>query len=187
SGYSRLPVYRNNIDNIIGVLNVKYFNNYLKDGNNQTVSDIVQPIIFVTPTMKISRLLKLLQKSKNHMAIITDEYGGTVGIVTLEDILEELVGEIWDEHDEIVEEITLISENEYKVSGNMNIDKMLEYFDINEDYDANTVSGFVIQELGTIPKEGDTFNYRNLNILILTTESRRVNEISVKILPEEEE
>ncbi len=187
SGYSRLPVYKDNIDNIIGVLHEKNFNIYLREGDKESLVNILKPVIFVTPTMKISRLLKLLQQYKTHMAIITDEYGGTVGVVTLEDILEELVGEIWDEHDEIVEEFVKLGENEYRISCSANIDKMFDLFDIDEDYDANTVSGFVIQELGKIPEEGDHFIYENLSITVTKTDSQRVLEIHVKVLPSEEE
>ena len=187
SGYSRLPVYKDNIDNIIGVLHEKNFNIYLRKGAKESLVNILKPVIFVTPTMKISRLLKLLQQYKTHMAIITDEYGGTVGVVTLEDILEELVGEIWDEHDEIVEEFVKLGENEYRISCSANIDKMFDLFGIDEDYDANTVSGFVIQELGKIPEEGDHFIYENLSITVTKTDSRRVLEIHVKVLPSEED
>lgn len=187
SGYSRLPVYKDNIDNIIGVLHEKNFNIYLRKGAKESLVNILKPVIFVTPTMKISRLLKLLQQYKTHMAIITDEYGGTVGVVTLEDILEELVGEIWDEHDEIVEEFVKLGENEYRISCSANIDKMFDLFGIDEDYDANTVSGFVIQELGKIPEEGDHFIYENLSITVTKTDSRRVLEIHVKVLPSKED
>ena len=185
SGYSRMPVYENSIDNIVGVLHEKNFNTYLKSGG-ESIRHIIKPVIFTTPTMKISKLLKLLQKTKCHMAVITDEYGGTVGIVTLEDILEELVGEIWDEHDEIVEEFTQINEDEYKISCSANIDKMFELFGIDEEYDTNTVSGFVIEELGKIPNEGDHFIYENLSITVTKTDFRRVLEVIVKVLPEGE-
>ncbi|WP_213818947.1 HlyC/CorC family transporter [Garciella nitratireducens] len=186
SGYSRLPVYKESIDNIIGVLHEKNFNIYLKKGAKGSLVNILKPVIFVTPTMKISRLLKLLQQYKTHMAIVTDEYGGTVGIVTLEDILEELVGEIWDEHDEIIEEFVKIGENEYRISCSANIDKMFDLFGIDRDYDANTVSGFVIQELGKIPEQGDHFIYENLDITVTKTDGRRVLEIHVKVLPSKE-
>lgn len=185
SNYSRLPVYQGSIDHIIGVLHEKNFNIYLRN-QEKFIKNIIKPVVFVTPTMKISRLLKLLQKRKTHMAIITDEYGGTMGIVTLEDILEELVGEIWDEHDEVIEDFVKIKENEYRISAGVNIDKMFEYFNIDREYNANTVSGFVIQELNKIPKEGDNFIYENLNITVTKTDSRRILEVNVKVLTEEE-
>lgn len=186
SGYSRLPVYKDTIDDIIGLVHERNFNAYLKSQSNKSIEHILKPIVFVTPTIKISRLLKLLQQYQTHMAVVTDEYGGTVGIVTLEDILEELVGEIWDEHDEIIQEIIKVKENEYRISCTASIDKMLEFFSINKEYDANSVSGFVIQELGKIPEKGDSFTYENLSITVTKTDSRRVLEIGVKILPEGE-
>lgn len=185
SGYSRMPVYENSIDNIIGVIHEKNFHRYLKS-SDKPIKDIVNPVIWATPTMKISKLLKLLQKTNSHMAVISDEYGGTLGIVTLEDILEELVGEIWDEHDEIIEEVVKIGENEYKISCSANIDKIFNLFDIHKDYPSNTVSGFVIGELGRIPKEGDSFIYENLKIIVTKTDFRRVLEINVLVLNEEE-
>ena len=121
------------------------------------------------------------------MAVVSDEYGGTLGIVTLEDILEELVGEIWDEHDEIIEEVVQIGENEYKISCSANIDKIFNLFEIDKEYPSNTVSGFVIGELGKIPKEGDTFVYENLKITVTKTDSRRVLEINVIVLEDEDQ
>ena len=109
SGYSRLPVYRKTIDNIVGVINHKDFYNYVYQ-TDKTIECIIKPVMITVPTMKISKLLKQLQSTKSHLAVITDEYGRTMGIVTLEDIVEELVGDIWDEHDEIIEEFTKISE-----------------------------------------------------------------------------
>lgn len=185
SSYSRLPVYQSNIDHIIGVLHEKNFNTFLRN-QEEFIKNIIKPVVFVTPTMKISKLLKLLQKRKTHMAVITDEYGGTMGIVTLEDILEELVGEIWDEHDVVIEDFVMIKENEYKISASASIDKMLEYFNIDKEYNANTVSGFVTQELNRIPKEGDSFIYENLSITVTKTDTRRVLEVNVKVLTEEE-
>lgn len=186
SGYSRMPVYETSIDDIIGVIHEKNFHHYLhSSGTKQSVREIIKPVIWATATTKISNLLKLLQTTKSHMAVITDEYGGTAGIVTLEDILEELVGEIWDEHDEIVEEFEKIHEYEYKVSGSANIDKMFDLFDIDEEYESNTVGGFVIGELGKIPNEGDSFIYENLQITVTKTDFRRVLEVHVIVLEEE--
>lgn len=187
SGYSRMPVYENNIDNIIGLMHEKNFHTqlHLKNGEG-SIRDIIKPVVWTTATTKISKLLKLLQTTKSHMAVITDEYGGTVGIVTLEDILEELVGEIWDEHDEIIEEFIQIKDNEYKISCSANIDKMFHLFNINKDYQSNTVSGFVIEELGKIPNEGDSFIYEGLKITVTKTDFRRVIEIHVLVLDEEE-
>lgn len=185
SGYSRMPVYENNIDNIIGVIHEKNFHLHANSGK-ESIRDIIMPVVWTTPTTKISKLLKLLQTSKSHMAVISDEYGGTVGIVTLEDILEELVGEIWDEHDEIIEEFVQLSEDEFKISCSANIDKMFELFNINKEYQSNTVSGFVLEELGKIPNEGDHFIYDGLKITVTKTDFRRVLEIHVLVLNNEE-
>ncbi len=183
SGYSRMPVYETSIDDIIGVIHEKNFHNYLHSGKPKaSVRGIIKPVVWATATTKISKLLTLLQTTKSHMAVITDEYGGTAGIVTLEDILEELVGEIWDEHDEIIEEFVQLTDNEYKISGSANIDKMFDLFDIDEDYESNTVGGFVIGELGKIPNEGDSFVYEKLKITVIKTNFRRVIEVHVSVL-----
>lgn len=121
----------------------------------------------------------MLQTQKCHLAVVTDEYGGTVGIVTMEDILEELVGEIWDEHDEIIEEFTKLDDGSYKIVCSADIDKMLELFGLTGDIDQSTLSGWVIEQLGTIPREGDTFTYEDLSVTVSKTDNRRVIEIIV--------
>ncbi len=180
NGYSRLPVYGRNIDDIIGVINHKDFHDYILH-TEQPLKSIIKPAIFILPSMKISKLLKRLQSSKSHMAVIIDEYGGTMGIVTLEDIIEELVGEIWDEHDEIIKDFEKISDNEYKISCSANIDKMFKLFNINKELDITTVSGWVIGELGRIPVAGDSFTYENLHITVTKTDYRKVLEIIVSV------
>lgn len=182
SGYSRLPVFDGTIDNIIGIMNQKDFHNYVLSGE-KTIKDIMKEVLFITPSAKISKLLKLLQRTQSHIAVIIDEYGGTMGIVTLEDILEELVGEIWDEHDEVIKEFDKIEENKYKVYCNANINKMFELFHMHRKLDITTVSGWIIEEMGRIPKEGDSFSYENLDIDIVKTDYRKVVEIIVTINP----
>jgi len=181
TGCSRLPVYDTSIDNIIGLIHQKDFHNEMSNGKD--LSAIIKPTIFVAQSMKISKLLKLLQQSKSHLAVVVDEFGGTVGIVTMEDILEELVGEIWDEHDIVIEEFTKVSENEYRILGSTNLEKMFDYFDIDyePDTDVNTVSGWVIEKFGRIPNEGESFTYGNLIIKVSKTSHRRVQEIIIKI------
>ncbi len=188
TGYSRIPVYHERIDNIIGIINQKDFHNHIYH-TDQTIDTIVKPAVFSIPTMKISKLLKLLQKSKSHIAVITDEYGGTMGIVTLEDIIEELVGEIWDEHDKVINDFEQISDNIYKVNCSANLDKMFRLFEINEELDIATVSGWVIERFGCIPKEGDCFTYENLDITVTKTDPHRVLEVTVVVheKPEEED
>ncbi|MDF2820012.1 MAG: hypothetical protein K0R15_453 [Clostridiales bacterium] len=178
NGFSRTPVYDKVIDNVIGMIHEKDFYTRYQD-SDFVIEDIVKPVVFVNKTMKISKLLRKLQQSKSHMAIVVDEYGGTAGIVTLEDILEELVGEIWDEHDEIVNEIVKLGEEKYKISGNANLDKVLELFDIKKQYESSTVSGWIVELLDKIPNESDSFTYENLKIIITKTDYRRVVEIVV--------
>ena len=182
TGYSRLPVFDTSIDNIIGLIHQKDFYNELL-GSDKDLSAIIKPTIYVAQSMKISQLLKLLQQSKSHLAVVVDEFGGTVGIVTMEDILEELVGEIWDEHDIVVEEVTKVAENEYRILGSTNLEKMFDYFNIEyePDTDVNTVSGWVIDRFGRIPNEGESFTYGNLIIKVSKTIHRRVQEIILKI------
>lgn len=180
NGYTRLPVYKDSIDNIIGILNQKDFNNAVNDG--LTVEQVMSEPVFVIPSMKISQLLTLLQKEKSHMAVIIDEYGGTVGIVTLEDILEELVGEIWDEHDEVIESIVKLGENKYKVLCNSNLDNLFDMFGLKNDYDISTVGGWVVEKFERIPDEGDSFRYENLRVVVTKRDSRHVNEITVEVL-----
>ncbi|MBR6515116.1 MAG: HlyC/CorC family transporter [Clostridia bacterium] len=185
SGYSRLPVYRDTIDDIFGVINQKDF--YM--AKNKDLRAITKPIEYVVPTMKISELMVKLQHSKSHMAAVVDEYGGTAGIITLEDVIEELVGEIWDEHDEIVESFVKISENEYRIDCSAALSDMFEFLDIEYDLDIATVSGWVVEELKQLPRPGDTFEYENLSVTVTKTDTRHVLEIVIKVneISEDEE
>ncbi len=177
SGYSRLPVYRDTIDDIIGVVNQKDF--YM--AKSKQLRAITKPIEYVVPTMKISELMVKLQHSKSHMAAVVDEYGGTAGIITLEDVIEELVGDIWDEHDEIVETFKKISDNEYRIDCSANLSDMFEFLDMEYDLDIATVSGWVVEELKQLPKIGDSFEYRNLSVKVTKCDLRHVLEIVVKV------
>lgn len=186
SGYSRLPVYSESIDNIIGVINQKDF--YKAVANGKSISEAMNEPVYVIPSMKISELLPVLQKEKSHMAIIIDEYGGTVGIVTLEDILEELVGEIWDEHDEVIEDFEQIGENKFKVLGSADLDDTLEHFNLEVDEDdSTTVGGWVTEKLGHIPEVGEEFEYENLHIVVTQIGQRHVDEVHITVREIEEE
>ncbi len=188
TGFSRLPIYEDTVDNIVGIIHLKDF--YARVYNtDMPLASIIKPAVFITRTMKIYDLLRLLQKEKSHMAVISDEYGGTVGVVTMEDILEELVGEIWDEHDEVVEEFQKIAENRYRIVCSANLDEMIELFDLEEDEesDVTTVSGWVMEALGRIPSQGDEFDFENLHVIVTKTDGRRVLEIEVVVSPREEE
>lgn len=185
-GFSRLPVYDDSIDNVIGVIHEKDFYKWVNDGK-KGLDAIVKKALYVSPNTKISELLRQLQQAKTHVAIVVDEFGGTMGLVTLEDILEELVGEIWDEHDEVIEYFSKVADNKYIISCNADLSDLFEKFDMNcnsADYDANTVSGWVIQELGQIPDVGDSFTYENLFVTVTKTDQRRVLEISAEVIEE---
>ncbi|MBQ7715173.1 MAG: HlyC/CorC family transporter [Clostridia bacterium] len=179
TGYSRLPVYDGSLDNIVGIIHQKdFYEDILEGGKN--IKSIMQKPVFVAPTMKISKILKELQREQTHVAVVIDEYGGTAGIVTMEDILEELVGEIWDEHDEVVEDISEVSEGEYVVQGTLTIEEFFEYFDIeDEESEADTVSGWVMEKLGKIPDEGESFDYENYRITISKIIARRITEVKI--------
>ena len=184
SGYSRLPVYQETVDNIVGILHEKDF--YANRGK-VPVRELMSTPTYVMQNTKVSDLLKLLQKTKSHMAVVVDEYDGVQGIVTMEDILEELVGEIWDEHDEVVEEYRALPEGGYLVDGGANLDDMLELFDIHKEYDPVTVNGWVREELGRFPKAGDSFECDNLIVTVEKAEKRRATEIRVVPKPVEEQ
>lgn len=185
TGFSRLPVYEGSIDNIVGILHEKdFFAKVLRAG--EPLSAAVKPAVFIPRNMKIDELLRLLQKTKSHMAVVADEFGGTVGIVTLEDVLEELVGEIWDEHDEIVEPFTKVSENQYHVLCSADPDELFELLEIDyEPSEFSTVNGWVLGEMGHIPHAGESFRWRNLEVSIEKADSRRVLEVLITVHPEE--
>lgn len=188
SRFSRLLVYEDTIDDIIGVIHLKDF--YTEKGiTGRKLSEVMTEPVFVPKSIMISDLLKYLQKNKSHIAVVSDDYGGTLGIVTMEDILEELVGEIWDEHDEVVETFTKIDERKYKVLCNTDLETFLKFFDISYDEENSSVNGWVMEELGKIPEVGDKFSYENLDVTVTETDDRRVVEIEVvvnEILEEEE-
>ena len=191
TGYSRLPVYEDDLDNIMGVLNQKDFHNYIK-GTDADVSEYVKPVIFVAGSMKISQLLKRLQTAKTHIAIIVDEYGGTSGLVTMEDIIEELVGEIYDEHDaEQLQDIVQQQDGTYRVLCGTNVDKMFDYFDVDEDIDANTVNGWVVLQIDKLPSVGDHFVYKadfkKFDVTVTKADDRKALEINMTVTELEKE
>ena len=186
TGYSRLPVYHGDIDNIIGVIHEKDFH-AARYHCQEDLSAIISKVLYTTASTKISDLLRTLQRSKVHMAIVVDEYGGTMGLVTLEDILEELVGEIWDEHDEVIEEFRRLEDGSYLISCNANLTDLYDLFSITGECDATTVSGWVLEEMGHIPVEGDRFTYENLDVTVTKVDHRRVLEIRVVVTPPLEE
>ncbi len=192
TGFSRLPVYEDDLDDIKGVLNQKDFTNFVK-GKKVSVTDYVKPVVFAAGSLKLSILLKRLQAAKTHMAVIIDEYGGTEGIVTMEDIIEELVGEIYDEHDEEAKaEMVKLKDGSYRVLSSMNLDKMFEKFDVEEDIDCTTVNGWVAIMLDKLPKKGDSFvyeaDYKRFDVTVTKADTRKSLEIKMVVteLPREE-
>ncbi len=192
TGFSRLPIYEDDLDKIVGVLNQKDFHNYIK-GTGKSVSEYVKPVIFVAGSMKISQLLKRLQLGKTHIAIIVDEYGGTSGLVTMEDIIEELVGEIYDEHDAVaLQDIVQQQDGSYRVLCGTNLDKMFDFFDVEEEIDATTVNGWVVLQLDNLPKVGDSFvyeaDYKRFAVKVTKADARKALEINMAVteLPREE-
>lgn len=185
TGYSRLPVYRNSIDNIIGVLLEKDFH-YLVRQMGKPVEETVRSIVFVPKSVKIANLLRQLQQKKVHMAVIVDDYGGTMGIVTIEDIVEELVGEIWDEHDDIEQEITKLPDGAYKIMGGTSIENMFSLFGLTDTSAAQTTGGWVVEVLGYIPKPGETFTHDGLHVTVLEMLRNRIGSIKVRKTPPEE-
>lgn len=190
NAYSRLPVYEGSIDNIVGMIHEKDF--YVAKLRKYTsIAKIIQPIALASEHMKISKLLSLLQKQKVHMAVVVDEYGGTLGIATLEDVLEELVGEIWDEHDEVDDYFVKNDDGSVTVNGNADLGDFFAYFgvdeDLDDDFDANTVGGWVIEKLGTIPIINDSLAFDKLLVVVTKSTRKQVIEVRVTIIEPEDE
>ena len=178
SGYSRLPVYHDTIDNIIGVVHEKDF--YLARLKKETsLEELVEPTLYTTGSTQISQLLRTLREQHHHLAVVVDEYGGTEGIITLEDILEELVGEIWDEHDEATEDFHKQSDGSWIVLGSASVDDLFETLGLpeDEDIDSNTVNGLVQEKTCHLPKVGDRFTLGSYDGVVTRTAKRRVTEV----------
>lgn len=183
NSFSRLPVYETSIDNIVGVIHEKDFYELLYH-NKGALRKIIKPVIYTSPNTPISTLLKQLQGAKLHLAVVLDEYGGTDGIITMEDIIEELVGEIWDEHDTVKEYYTELDPENWLVKCDAEIYDLFERFDVDaddEDYDFITVSGWVIHELEHIPHVGEEFDFENLHVTVTKADQRKVIEVQVEI------
>ncbi len=180
TGFSRLPVYKETIDSIIGVIHEKDFYSFVWD-TQQEIDSIIKPAEFIPPSMKVSALLKSLQQSKSHIAVIIDEFGGTEGIVTLEDVLEELVGEIWDEHDRVVQQgFQKVKEGEYRVFCSADLDDLFAFFHISCETEASTINGWILENLDRIPAEGDVFAYQGLTFTVARVENNRTEEVLVR-------
>ena len=183
NSFSRLPVYENSIDNIVGVILEKDFYE-LRYHQRGPIRKIIKQVIYTSPNTAISVVMKQLQASKLHMAVVLDEYGGTDGIITLEDIIEELVGEIWDEHDIVEDFYQKLDDHTWLVKGDAEIDDLIERFDVeeeDEEFDFITVSGWAIHELSHIPRINEQFDYKNLHVTITKADQRKVIEVKVEI------
>lgn len=184
--FSRLLVYEETIDKIVGVLHLKDF----YDGmgiNPKPLREIMTPPLFIHQTEKVDDLLQLLKSSKSHIAVVIDEYGGTLGIVTMEDILEELVGEIWDEHDEVEEPFRQLSENTYLVDCTVTLDDFCDFFDVKSDSESVSLGGWIMDEMQRIPEKGDQFTYENLTITATEIDDHRIEWVTVEVAPKEDE
>lgn len=180
TGFSRLPVYRETIDSVVGVIHEKDFYGFVWDSEKE-IDSIIKPAEFIPPSMKVSAVLKLLQQSKSHIAVIVDEFGGTEGIITLEDVLEELVGEIWDEHDRVVQQgVQKLKEGEYRVFCSADLDDLFEFFHIQCETEASTINGWILENLDRIPAVGDAFTYQDITFTVARVDSNRTEEVLVR-------
>ena len=189
SHFSRIPVYEDSIDNIIGIL---YLNHYYKnavDEDKKPLRDLLIPACFIHKTMRLPAAMGVLREKKTHIAVVIDEFGGTLGIVTMEDILEELVGDIWDESDVIVNMITKTGDNTYEVNGDMNIDDFfseIEFHRKDIECEYSTVGGWAVEMLNADPHVGDTFTYENLFVVVSEMDDMRVTKLTVLVNPVED-
>ena len=193
TGFSRLPVYEDDLDKILGVLSQKDFHNYIYH-KPKTISDYIKPVVFVAGSIKAFSLLQRMQHDKSQIAIVVDEYGGTTGLVTMEDIIEELVGEIYDEHENVgARDVTPLQDGSYRVMGLANVEKVFDYFDEDIDFDETTVNGWVVRMLDRLPKTGDTFSDETNKQLftgrVTKADSRKAIEVNLRVTakPDEED
>ena len=188
--YSRIPVYENSIDNVIGVLYLNHFLKAMTDSEKVDIREMLMRPCFVYKTMKLPVVLGRLRRAKQHLAIVTDEYGGTLGVVSMEDVLEQIVGEIWDETDIVEQEVVEKAEGEYELDGSMVITDFMELLGLSEEDfepESETVGGWTLEMFGTFPKEGDSFRYENMTVTVLEmVDGRRVDKVLVKVDTETE-
>lgn len=192
STYSRLPVFEDTPDNIIGILHLNHFYKEYVSNDRVNIRSLLLPVTYVHKTMPLPDVLEKMKDSKSHMVVVLDEYGGTMGILTMEDVLEQLVGEIWDETDEIEREFICIDDTHFEADGDMRLYDFFDEFDIdidedeNFEYDDSTVGGWTMTMLDGEASKGDSFIYKNLKITVIKAEEHRVWRVAVEKLPEEE-
>ena len=190
SPYSRLPVYEGSIDNIIGVLYLNRFLKAMTENHHTDLRSLLMPPVYVYKTMKLPDVLNRLRREKQHLAIVSDEYGGTLGVLSMEDVLEQIVGDIWDETDQVEQEVVQRAENEFEVDGDMTISDFLELTGIREDdfeAERETVGGWTVERFGEFPGVGDSFSYENLMVTVLAMDGRRVEKVLVRLDPSAKE
>lgn len=183
--YSRIPVYEETVDHIVGILHTRDYLESLADGKAANVREIMQPPYFVFRTQKLSKILSAFKRTKIHLAVVTDEYGGTLGIVTMEDLLEEIVGEIWDEDEEIEHNYYKIGKNEFLVNGDIELDDMLALFDMDEnsiESDSVTVGGFILEHAGTIPHKRESIEAGGFRFTVMELKDQRIIRVVAKRL-----
>ena len=184
--YSRIPVYHEDLDHIVGILNEKDFYKMTHEGC-QDITKIMKEPVFAPASLSISNLLKMFRTTKTHLVILLDEYGGTEGIVTMEDVLEELVGEIYDEHDEVEEEVVEQEDGTMLVDGSMQLQELLDKHELENKYDADTVGGWVAEMLEKVPEVGDVFRLENHEFTVTEMDGFLVNKVQVTDIPEKQE
>ena len=188
--FTRLPVYEGSIDNVIGILYLNHFLKAMADDGRVDIRKLLMPPCYVYKTMKLPAVLNTLRKAKQHLAIVSDEYGGTLGVVSMEDVLEQIVGDIWDESDVVEHEVVQREKSEYELDGAMILSDFLELVGLNEDdvdAESNTVGGWTLEMFGSFPQEGDSFTYRNLTVTVLSMDGRRVERVLVKLAPTDDD
>lgn len=188
--YSRIPVYEETVDHIVGILHTRDYLESLADGKAPDLRDIMQTPYFVFRTQQLSKILNAFKRTKIHLAIVTDEYGGTLGIVTMEDLLEEIVGEIWDEDEEIEHNYYKIGKGEFLVNGDIELDDLLALFDMDEDAiesDSVTVGGFILEHAGTIPHKRQSIEADGFRFTVMEVKDQRIMRVVVKKLDTESE
>ena len=190
SKHSRLPVYEDSIDNVIGFLYLNHFLKKLTDDPRPDIRSMLMEPLYVYKTVKLPQVLAELRHAKKHLAVVTDEYGGTLGVISLEDVLEQIVGDIWDETDEVETEVVEKAEGEYELDGDMTISDFLELMEMDEDdfeFESDTVGGWTIEMFGRFPEPGESFEYENLKVTVLAMDKQRVDKVLVhRSEPEEE-
>ena len=187
--YSRLPVYEGSIDNVIGVLYLNHFLKAMADTGRADIRSLLMPPCYVYKTMKLPAVLNALKRAKQHLAIVSDEYGGMLGVLSMEDVLEQIVGEIWDETDTVEQEVVERGADEYELDGDMTISDFLELCGIDEDSfeaESETVGGWTVESFGAVPQPGDSFDFGDLKITVLSMDGHRVDTLLVRRRPAEE-